>query len=170
MGTCRSAMLLTEKPLIMIRPAVGTSSPVSILIMVDFPDPEGPTKNTNSPSSMAALIPRMARVPLGYSISTSFRRIIRYSPYHCPGGLRPFTGQVDIILRYRIIIYGFSGHCNVSLQIPFKVFPRKFCLSRTAPAPWKAVFCFENSLRSDKKPGSLTASRFQRVEKVFSPR
>ena len=159
MGTCRSAMLLTEKPLIMIRPAVGTSSPVSILIMVDFPDPEGPTKNTNSPSSMAALIPRMARVPLGYSISTSFRRIIKQSPYSLSNRPVPM-GSGRHNTTYSHIIYGFSGHCNVSLQIPFKVFPGKFFRIPTAPAPWKAVFCFENSLRSDKKPGSLTASRF----------
>ena len=33
-----------EKLLTMTRPAVGTISPVSSLIMVDLPDPEGPTK------------------------------------------------------------------------------------------------------------------------------
>ena len=101
-------------------------------------------------SSMAALIPRTARVPLGYSISTSFRRIIKQSPYSLSN--RPFlmgSGRHNIIHSH--IIYGFSGHCNVSLQIPFKVFPGKFFRFPAAPAPWKAVFCFENSLRSDKK-------------------
>ena len=49
-GICRWVMLLMEKPLIITRPREGTSSPVSSLMMVDFPLPEGPTRNTNSPS------------------------------------------------------------------------------------------------------------------------
>ena len=124
MGTCRSAMLLTEKPLIMIRPAVGTSSPVSILIMVDFPEPEGPTKNTNSPSSMAALIPRMATGPVGifhFHVFQADHQAV--SLFDCPHRPVPLWDQVDIISTHSHIIYGFSGHCNASLRILFKVFP-----------------------------------------------
>ena len=76
-GICRPEILVMEKPLIIMRPAVGTTSPVSSLMMVDLPEPEGPTRKTNSPSSMVRVIPRMALVPLSYSISTFFRRIIQ---------------------------------------------------------------------------------------------
>ena len=46
-----------EKPLTMTRPAVGMTSPVRSLMMVDLPEPEGPTRNTNSPSSMVKEMP-----------------------------------------------------------------------------------------------------------------
>ena len=46
-----------EKPLIMTRPSVGRISPVRSLMMVDLPEPEGPTRNTNSPSSMVKEMP-----------------------------------------------------------------------------------------------------------------
>ena len=46
-----------EKPLIMTRPAVGRISPVRSLMMVDLPEPDGPTRNTNSPSSMVKEMP-----------------------------------------------------------------------------------------------------------------
>ena len=62
------------------RPLVGKISPVSSLIMVDFPEPDGPTRKTNSPSSMFSEIPRNAYVPLSYSFSTSLSRITRAPP------------------------------------------------------------------------------------------
>ena len=121
MGICRSEMLLTEKPLIMMRPAVGTSSPVSIFIKVDFPEPEGPTRNTNSPSSMVVLIPRMALVPFGYSISTSFRRIISTLLIYCSSGLtRRGSGRHNSVPDS--IIYGFSGLCNNPAADSFQTF------------------------------------------------
>ena len=45
-------MLLTEKPLIIMRPAQGSTSPVSSLMMVDLPDPEGPTRNLDPERSL----------------------------------------------------------------------------------------------------------------------
>ena len=71
-GICRSEMFRVEKPLTRTRPALGSTSPVSSLMMVDLPEPEGPTRKTNSPGSIRREIPRMALVPLSYSISTSF--------------------------------------------------------------------------------------------------
>ena len=44
--------------------------------MVDLPEPDGPTRNTNSPSSIVKEIPRRASVPLSYVLTTSFKRII----------------------------------------------------------------------------------------------
>ena len=65
-----------EKPLTMTRPEVGTTSPVSSLMMVDFPEPEGPTRKTNSPSSTVKETPFRAWVPLSYIFSASIKRII----------------------------------------------------------------------------------------------
>ena len=63
-GSIRGVMLLTAKPFTMMRPEDGTTSPVSSLMRVDFPLPEGPTRNTNSPSSMVRSMPSSARVLL----------------------------------------------------------------------------------------------------------
>ena len=41
---------LTVFPPILIFPAVILSSPATILNKVDFPQPDGPTRTTNSPS------------------------------------------------------------------------------------------------------------------------
>ena len=65
-----------EKPLTITRPAVGTTSPVISLMMVDLPEPEGPTRKTNSPSSTVKETPFNARVPLSYTFSASIKRII----------------------------------------------------------------------------------------------
>ena len=42
------------------RPAVGTSTPVSILIVVDLPAPFGPRKPTASPAAMVSVTPSTA--------------------------------------------------------------------------------------------------------------
>src|SRR5215211_4886650 len=44
---------VTGLPLMAISPSVGTSRPPTILIRVVFPQPEGPTKTTNSPIPMS---------------------------------------------------------------------------------------------------------------------
>ena len=49
-GICRSLMLRREKPLTITRPSEGSTSPMSSLMTVDLPLPEGPTIKTNSPS------------------------------------------------------------------------------------------------------------------------
>ena len=39
-----------------ISPSVGSSKPAIIRMVVDFPQPEGPNRTTNSPSSMSKFI------------------------------------------------------------------------------------------------------------------
>ena len=90
-----------EKPLTMTLPEVGTISPVRSLIMVDLPDPEGPTRNANSPSSIANEMPLRASVPLSYTFLTSIRRIINSSQYK-----RLQNGYIPFIIRF------FGKICN----------------------------------------------------------
>ena len=75
-GICHSRMLRREKPLTITRPSEGSISPIKILITVDFPLPEGPTMNTNSPSLISKERPLRAWVPFGYSFTTSINRIM----------------------------------------------------------------------------------------------
>ena len=46
----------------------GSGKSTIIKLMVDFPDPDGPTRKTNSPSSIRRSIPFRALVPLSYSL------------------------------------------------------------------------------------------------------
>ena len=65
-GTCPGRMVFRLYPLTISRPWVGASSAVMSLTMVDLPEPEGPTRKTNSPSSMRNSMPLRALVPLSY--------------------------------------------------------------------------------------------------------
>ncbi len=56
-GICFSLMSLRLYPLTISLPRVGEISAVMSLMMVDFPEPEGPTRKTNSPLSMRMLTP-----------------------------------------------------------------------------------------------------------------
>src|SRR5438105_3674451 len=49
-------------PPMKISPSLTSSRPAIILSSVDFPQPDGPTKTTNSPSSMASDTPWMTSV------------------------------------------------------------------------------------------------------------
>ena len=79
-GICHSLILRSEKPLTITLPSLGSISPMSSLMTVDFPLPEGPTMNTNSPSCISIESPLRACVPLGYSFTTSVSRIIGFLP------------------------------------------------------------------------------------------
>ena len=50
---------LTTLPPIAISPPLMSSSPAIIRSSVDFPQPDGPTKTTNSPSATSRLAPWM---------------------------------------------------------------------------------------------------------------
>src|SRR5690606_35644082 len=50
-------MAVTSCPSMTTRPDVESSSPAMTRSSVDFPQPEGPTKTTNSPSSTSRSIP-----------------------------------------------------------------------------------------------------------------
>ena len=67
-GTWRGLILFRLYPLTISFPWVRAISPVISLMMVDFPDPDGPTRKTNSPSSIRRSIPFRALVPLSYSL------------------------------------------------------------------------------------------------------
>ena len=75
------------------RPSVVAISPVISLMMVDFPEPDGPTRKTNSPSSIRMETPFSALVPLSYSLYTSMNRIM------CPSARRPPLPQVVPLAR-----------------------------------------------------------------------
>ncbi len=51
------ATLFTTRPPIAISPAVMFSSPAIMRSSVDLPQPDGPTRMTNSPSSISTLTP-----------------------------------------------------------------------------------------------------------------
>ena len=63
-GTARLRSFSTAKPLTSALPEVGRSSAVRILMMVDLPEPDGPTRKTNSPSSIFMEMPFSAIVPV----------------------------------------------------------------------------------------------------------
>jgi hypothetical protein len=48
-------MKVTSRSPMMTRPAVGVSSPAIILSVVVLPQPEGPSRQTNSPSPISRL-------------------------------------------------------------------------------------------------------------------
>ena len=50
---CLAGRVLTIRPPISISPEVMSSSPAIMRSSVDFPQPEGPTSTTNSPSAMS---------------------------------------------------------------------------------------------------------------------
>src|SRR4051812_33309404 len=53
-------------------PEVMSSRPTIIRSSVDFPQPDGPTRMTNSPSAMSRLTPFTARKPSPYCLTMSF--------------------------------------------------------------------------------------------------
>ena len=60
MASPRSALSVsfTSRPSMRISPAVASSSPAMVRRSVDLPQPEGPTKTANSPSSILRSIGR----------------------------------------------------------------------------------------------------------------
>src|SRR3954467_11301138 len=57
MSRSLGGMSLTTRPPISTVPALGRSSPATMLSSVDLPQPEGPTSTVNSPLSMSRSIP-----------------------------------------------------------------------------------------------------------------
>src|SRR5512133_479907 len=54
MSRCRGARSVTSRPPIWIPPSVTSSRPAIIRNSVDLPQPDGPTRTTNSPSSISS--------------------------------------------------------------------------------------------------------------------
>src|SRR6478609_3869640 len=90
----RGAFSLTRTPSISSSPAVMSSSPTIMRSSVDFPQPDGPTRMTNSPSAMSRLTPFTARKPSPYCLTMSLRVMAAIgSPSW--DGLRAWTSALD---------------------------------------------------------------------------
>ena len=81
------AMPVTSFPPIRILPRVTSSSPEIRRSMVDFPQPDGPTRTMNSPSGISRSTPSMAStVPKDFATpSSTSDAISNYSPLPCSG-------------------------------------------------------------------------------------
>src|SRR6266567_3720131 len=64
------AMLFTTWPPMRSSPSVMSSRPAIMFSVVDFPQPDGPTRMTNSPSAMSRLILSTASAPSGKRLVT----------------------------------------------------------------------------------------------------
>ena len=74
-------MLFTRAPFSMMSPLVGSSSPAISRKSVDLPQPEGPTKTMNSPSSMARSTPWITSTgPKAFLDVSQFKRVGHFSP------------------------------------------------------------------------------------------
>ena len=69
-GTRHELMDPTSRPATNTRPCWATSSRFSSRMKVDLPDPDGPTKNTNSPLAMEMLASRTATTSPLYTFVT----------------------------------------------------------------------------------------------------
>src|SRR3954452_21465983 len=75
MSRSLGALSLTTCPSMINLPAVMSSRPAIMLRVVDFPQPDGPTRMTNSPSAMSMSHSWTARAPSGYFLVTLSRTI-----------------------------------------------------------------------------------------------
>src|SRR3954464_6027945 len=73
MSRSLGALSLTRWPPIRNSPEVMSSRPAIMLRVVDFPQPDGPTRMMNSPSAMERSISCTAMVPSGYFFVTLSR-------------------------------------------------------------------------------------------------
>ena len=72
---------VTSAPSISTRPEVASSSPAMTRSSVDLPQPDGPTKTTNSPSVTSRSMP--------FSTSTVPKLFFTFSIFSEPKGLDP---------------------------------------------------------------------------------
>ena len=64
------ALLFTTLPPMRSSPSVMSSRPAIMFSVVDFPQPDGPTRMTNSPSAMSRLMSLTASAPSGKRLVT----------------------------------------------------------------------------------------------------
>src|SRR3954470_9029953 len=68
-------------------PSEMSSSPAIMFRVVDFPQPDGPTRMMNSPSATSMLTSSAPRVPSGYRLYTWSRTMSAIGlSLHCAGG------------------------------------------------------------------------------------
>src|SRR5258708_3904584 len=75
-GTFHGDSSLMSFPATQIRPLSGSSALLIRRRKVDLPDPEGPTRNTNSPLAMSTEHSRRATVVVLYDLVTFSSRIM----------------------------------------------------------------------------------------------
>ncbi len=68
----RGALSFIRWPPMTMSPSVMSSSPTIIRSRVDFPQPDGPTRMTNSPSAMSMLMSFTAGNPSAYFLTMFF--------------------------------------------------------------------------------------------------
>src|SRR5919205_4391237 len=69
MSRSLGARSFTTSPSMSSLPAVMSSSPATMFSVVDFPQPDGPTRLMNSPSAISRLKSSTARAPSGYRLT-----------------------------------------------------------------------------------------------------
>src|SRR5262249_58312161 len=114
--------LLTTRSPIEIVPEVMFSSPASIRSRVDLPQPEGPTRTTNSPSSMGMVTPcRTSKLPNDFRTSRILTDDINSLPLDAQGcrGLNPQAlfvggGHIRLFRRCRRIkVVSLAHHVGI---------------------------------------------------------
>src|SRR4051795_6921878 len=93
MSRSRARRKVTSSPPRLIVPDVGNSSPAIMRSVVVLPQPDGPSRQKNSPSAMVKLVPRTAakppnclnRVSIRISAMTSVRKLGDDGEHHDPG-------------------------------------------------------------------------------------
>src|SRR5690606_3002493 len=70
---CAGASSVTSRPPIWMRPELGSSSPAIIRSVVDFPQPEGPSRTVNVPASTEKLTRSTAGAAPPYCLLTLSR-------------------------------------------------------------------------------------------------
>src|SRR3954451_20375527 len=102
MSRSRGATSLTTRDPIEIAPDEASSSPATIRSAVDFPEPEGPTRIVNSPSSISRSRPSTARVPSSKTFETSSNAIDATA--HLPNVIAiPERGALRGALHRRVV-------------------------------------------------------------------
>ena len=80
MSRSLGAALFTTLPPIRSSPSVMSSRPAIMFSVVDLPQPDGPTRMTNSPSAMSRLIvvdrERPVREALGHMVQNDFSHCV----------------------------------------------------------------------------------------------
>src|ERR1700730_18373230 len=83
MSRSLGALLLTTVPPMSTLPSVMSSRPAIMLRVVDLPQPDGPTRMTNSPSAISRLMWSIASAPSGKRLVT-WSKTMSASDYSFP--------------------------------------------------------------------------------------
>src|ERR1700676_219633 len=106
-------LLTTRSPIEIVR-EVMFSTPASIRSKVDLPQPEGPTRTTNSPSSIGIDTPcKTSKLPNDFRTSRICTDDIHFPPSGISGGIRP-NAATALLFLFRLRVdpkSGSDGYC-----------------------------------------------------------